>query len=46
MTREDGVMGTLKKCSPVIRECVLRMVLEHEHGSRWAASRSVASKIG
>jgi transposase-like protein len=34
--------------SPEVRERAVRMVLrsEHEHSSRWAAIKSVASKIG
>lgn len=34
--------------SPEVRERAVRMVLtgEHEHTSRWAATKSVASKIG
>ena len=34
--------------SPEVRERAARMVLttEHEHSSRWAATKSVATKIG
>lgn len=34
--------------SPEVRERAVRMVLtsEHEHSSRWAAIKSIASKIG
>jgi transposase len=34
--------------SPEVRERAVRMVLEHrdEHGSEWAAIRSIAAKIG
>ena len=34
--------------SPEVRERAVRLVLtrEHEHPSRWAATQSVASKIG
>ena len=41
-------MGRQSSFAPEVRERSVRMVLEHgdEHGSRWAAVRSVAAKIG
>ena len=41
-------MGRQSSLAPEVRERSVRMVLEHgdEHGSRWAAVRSVAAKIG
>jgi len=41
-------MGRPRKYSPEIRERSVRMVFEHgrEHGSLWAAIRSIASKLG
>ena len=34
--------------SPEVRELPVRLVLttEHDHSSRWAATKSVATKIG
>lgn len=34
--------------SPAVRECAVRMVLEHraEYPSQWAAIESIAEKIG
>ncbi len=41
-------MKTRVGYSPEVRERAVRLVLttEHEHSSRWSATRSVASKMG
>ena len=41
-------MARPSKYSPEVRERAVRMVIEHEgeHSSRWAATKSIASKIG
>jgi transposase len=41
-------MGRASRFSPEVRERAVRMVMEHEleHGSQWAAIRSIAAKIG
>lgn len=41
-------MARTSKYSPEVKERAVRMVLDHagEYGSRWAAVKSIASKIG
>ena len=41
-------MSRTSKYSPEVKERAVRMVVEHEseYGSRWAAVKSIASKIG
>ena len=41
-------MSSSNKYSPEVRERAVRMVLEHQsaHDSQWAASGSIAEKIG
>jgi len=41
-------MGRPSRYSPEVRERAVRMVLEHrgEYDSQWAATRSIAGKIG
>ena len=39
-------MGRPSQFSPEVRERAVRMVREHEHGSRWETIRSIAPKIG
>jgi transposase-like protein len=41
-------MGRPSKYSPELRERAVRLVQEHttEHGSQWAAIRSVGEKLG
>ncbi len=43
-----GVMNTVRRCSPEVRERAVRMVLEQqkEHSSQWATIQSIVSKIG
>lgn len=38
--------GTAERMLPEVRVRVVRMVLECEYGSRWAAILSIAGKIG
>jgi transposase-like protein len=37
---------TTNKFSPEVRQRAIRLVLEHEHPSRWAPIMSISSKIG
>ena len=41
-------MKTQKRYPPEVRERAVRMVLEHQHeySSKWAATQSIADKIG
>ncbi len=38
--------NTRNKFSPEVRSRAVRLVVDHEHTSRWAAITSVAAKIG
>ena len=38
--------NTRNKFSPEVRSRAVRLVVDHEHTSRWAAIKSVAAKIG
>lgn len=47
-TQENGAMKKSPKFPPEVRELAVRMVLKRreEHPSQWAASESIAGKIG